>query len=45
MWEENEVSGSVIVVSAHSHCDYLLLSVFRKSNLRFALDLRVLWLG
>lgn len=29
-WEENEVSGFEIVVSARFHCDYLLLSVFRK---------------
>lgn len=44
-WEENEVSGFVIVASARFHSDYLLLSVFRKSNLRSVLDLRAWWLG
>lgn len=44
-WEENEVSGFVIVMSARFHSDYLLLSVFRKSNLRSLLDLRARWLG
>jgi len=44
-WEENQVSGFVIVLSVHFHSDYLLLLVFRKGNLRSALDLEAWWLG
>lgn len=35
-WEENQVSGFAMIVYAHFHRYYLLLSVFRKGHLRLA---------